>query len=116
MKHEQIDSCMEADPMKQVRNRTRTSPNRAEAHRNRLKGKREPSMVLALWNVTNQLGQQLQVRLTGEGKLEKKYYGNNGGWQPLGTGEVDLGTCTVKDVGDMLRAMEGIKNVKEQRV
>lgn len=72
-------------------------------------------MTLAIWNVTNQVGQQLQVRLTEEGKLQKKPCGSNGGWQPLGAGIVNLGGCTVKDVGDLLRNMDGIRKVVAQR-
>lgn len=73
-------------------------------------------MVLAIWNVTNQVGQDLQVRLTEQGKLQKKYCGSNGAWQPLGTGEVDLAMFSVKDVRDMLRGMEGIRKVVAQRI
>lgn len=73
-------------------------------------------MILAKWNMTNQVGQHLQVRLTEQGKLEKKTCGSNGRWQPLGLGEVDLGLFSVKDVRNMLRGIEGIRKVVTQRV
>lgn len=73
-------------------------------------------MILATWNVTNQVGQDLQVRLTEEGKLEKKTCGSNGRWQPLGVGLVDLAIFSVKDIRDMLRSMEGIRKVVAQKV
>lgn len=72
-------------------------------------------MTLTIWNVTNQLGQHLQVRLTEEGKLEKKTCGSNGRWQPLGVGMVNLAMFSVKDVRDMLRNMDGIRKVVAQR-
>lgn len=67
-------------------------------------------MVKAIWNVTDNFGQPSQVRLTEEGKLEKKNCGRNG-WQPLGNGVVDLSIHTTRDIRNMLRGMEGIAKV-----
>ena len=70
-------------------------------------------MVKAIWNVTDNFGQPCQVRLTEEGKLEKKQCGHNG-WKILG--RVDLSIFTVRDVRNMLRGMEGIAKVVRERV
>lgn len=72
-------------------------------------------MIKATWNVTDNFGQSSKVRLTEEGKLEKRKHGGNG-WQPVIDEIVDLSIYTVKDVRDLLRGMEGIAKVVRKKV
>jgi len=68
--------------------------------------------VIAVWNITDKFGQPGQVRLTEEGKVEKKLYGQRL-WRLLA--KVDINIFTEKDVQESLKATEGIVKVIRQR-
>ena len=68
--------------------------------------------MIAVWNITDKFGQPGQVRLTEEGKVEKKLYGQRL-WRLLA--KVDINIFTEKDVQESLKATEGIVKVIRQR-
>lgn len=68
--------------------------------------------VIATWNIRDKFGQVGQVRLTEEGKIEKKLYGQRL-WRLLA--KVDIGIFNEKEIQESLKATEGIVKVTRQR-
>lgn len=68
--------------------------------------------VIAVWNIQDKFGQPGQVRLTEEGRVEKKLYGQRL-WRLLA--KVDIGIMEARDVQESLKATEGIVKVTRQR-
>lgn len=67
--------------------------------------------MIAIWNIRDKFNQTGQVRLTEEGKVEKKLYGQRL-WRLLA--KVDIGIFNEKDVQESLKATEGIVKVTRQ--
>ncbi len=67
--------------------------------------------MIAVWNITDKFGQPGQVRLTEEGKVEKKLYGQRL-WRFLA--KVDIGIMEARDVQESLKATDGIVKVIRQ--
>ncbi len=68
--------------------------------------------MIAIWNIRDKFGQSGQVRLTEEGKIEKKLYGQRL-WRLLA--KVDIGIFNEKEIQESLKATEGIVKVTRQR-
>ncbi len=68
--------------------------------------------MIAIWNIRDNFGQSGQVRLTEEGKVEKKLSGQRL-WRFLA--KVNIGIMDAKDVQESLKATKGIIKVTRQR-
>ena len=67
--------------------------------------------MIAIWNIRDNFGQSGQVRLTEEGRVEKKLCGQRL-WRLLA--KVDIGIMEAKDVQESLKNTEGIVKVIRQ--
>ena len=67
---------------------------------------------MRVWNIRDVFGQLGQIRLTDEGKLEKKLCGQRL-WRLIGY--IDISLFTERDVKNALKATQGISEIKSQR-
>lgn len=67
---------------------------------------------MRVWNIEDRFGQPGKVRLTEEGRLEKKLCGQRI-WRLLGI--VDISIFTVKDIQSNLKENQGIRKLTKQR-
>lgn len=67
---------------------------------------------MQVWNIVDRFGRPGQVRLTDEGKLEKKLCGQRI-WRLLGI--VNISIFTVNDIQSSLRENQGVLKITRQR-